>query len=62
MTCYASLGDYVKEDEMGRACRTYEWNERCIHISWSEDLKGTDHSEILRVDGKIILEWILGKR
>jgi hypothetical protein len=28
---------------------------------WSENLKGTDHSEDLDVDGKIILKWILGK-
>jgi hypothetical protein len=28
---------------------------------WSENLKGKDHSEDLDVDGKIILEWILGK-
>jgi hypothetical protein len=28
---------------------------------WSENLKGSDHSEDLGVDGKIILEWILGK-
>jgi hypothetical protein len=28
---------------------------------WLEDLKGTDHSEVLGVDGKIISEWILGK-
>jgi hypothetical protein len=27
----------------------------------SEKLKGRDHSEDLGVDGKIILEWILGK-
>jgi ribosomal protein L30/L7E len=27
---------------------------------WSEYLKGTDHSEDLAVDRKIILEWILG--
>jgi hypothetical protein len=26
-----------------------------------EKLKGRDHSEDLDVDGKIILEWILGK-
>jgi hypothetical protein len=28
----------------------------------SEHLKGSDHSEDLGVDGKIILEWILGKQ
>jgi hypothetical protein len=29
---------------------------------WSENLKGRDHSEDLGIDGKIILEWILGKQ
>jgi len=28
---------------------------------WSENLKGRDHAEDLGVDGRIILEWILGK-
>jgi hypothetical protein len=28
---------------------------------WLEGLKGRDHSEDLGVDGRIILEWILGK-
>jgi hypothetical protein len=28
----------------------------------SENPKGRDHSEDLDVDGKIILEWILGKQ
>jgi hypothetical protein len=28
---------------------------------WSENLKGRDNSEDLDVDGKIILEWILGE-
>jgi hypothetical protein len=28
---------------------------------WSENLKGRDHSEDLGVNGKIIVEWILGK-
>jgi len=27
----------------------------------SEDLKGRDHSKDLGLDGKIILEWILGR-
>jgi hypothetical protein len=26
-----------------------------------ENLKGRDHSEELRINGRIILEWILGK-
>jgi hypothetical protein len=32
-----------------------------ITIFWLEKLKGRDHSEDLGVDGRIILEWILGK-
>jgi len=28
---------------------------------WFENLKGRDHSEDLGIDGKVILEWILGK-
>jgi len=36
--------------------------EMRIYIDfWSENLKGKDHSEDLVVDGRIILEWILGK-
>jgi hypothetical protein len=31
-------------------------------IIWLENLKGRDHSEDLGVDGKIILEWILGEQ
>jgi len=28
---------------------------------WLENLKGRDHSEDLGTDGKMLLEWILGK-
>jgi hypothetical protein len=28
---------------------------------WSENLKGRDNSEVLDIDGRIILEEILGK-
>jgi hypothetical protein len=28
---------------------------------WLENLKATDHLEDLGVDGKVILEWVLGK-
>jgi hypothetical protein len=30
-------------------------------VFWPEFVKGTDHSEDLGVDGKLILEWILDK-
>jgi len=30
-------------------------------VFWLENLKGRDHSEDLAVDGRIILELILGK-
>jgi hypothetical protein len=32
------------------------------HKFWSENPKGRDHSKELGLDGKTILEWILGKR
>jgi len=30
-------------------------------IYWLENLKERDHSKDLRIDGRTILEWILGK-
>jgi hypothetical protein len=27
---------------------------------WSETLKGRDHSEDVRIDGKIVFKWVLG--
>jgi hypothetical protein len=30
-------------------------------LFWLQNLKGRDHLEVLGVDGKIILEWIVGK-
>jgi hypothetical protein len=29
---------------------------------WLENLKGRDHFEVIGVDERIILEWILGNR
>jgi hypothetical protein len=36
-------------------------DEKCIQYFWLEKLKGRDHSEDLGIDGKIVLEWFLGK-
>jgi hypothetical protein len=29
---------------------------------WSENLKGIHHAGVLRVDDRIILDWIVGKQ
>jgi hypothetical protein len=29
---------------------------------WSENLKKSEHSEGIRIDGKIILKWVLGRQ
>jgi len=45
---------------MGVACSTHgrhKYKKKC----WSEKLNGRGHYEDLRVDGKTILEWMLGK-
>jgi hypothetical protein len=42
---------------MGGACSTHGRDDN----KYNEILKGRDHSEDLCVDGKTILEWMLGK-
>jgi hypothetical protein len=46
---------------MGGACSTHERLETHMKY-WSENQKGRDLSEDLDVDGKIVLEFILGKK
>jgi len=46
---------------MGETCSTRGRDDETRTKSWPENLKGRDHSEHLRVDRRIILEWILGK-
>jgi len=36
-------------------------SEKCIHSFWFENVKKRDRSDDVDVDGRIILEWILGK-
>jgi hypothetical protein len=52
----------IKETEMGGPRSTHGRDEK-MHITfWLENLNGRKHLEDLNVDGKIILEWILGKQ
>jgi hypothetical protein len=48
---------------MGGACSTHytEIKKKMRTKFLSENLKGTYHADDLGVDGKVILEWILGK-
>jgi hypothetical protein len=41
-------------------CVTHGRDEKCTKF-WLGNLKGRDHLEVLGIDGKTILEWILGK-
>jgi hypothetical protein len=40
---------------------THAWDDKKNKTFWSENLKGRNDAEDLGVDGKIILDWILGK-
>jgi hypothetical protein len=51
----------MKEDEMSGTHNMCGGDENAYRIL-VRNLKGRDHSEYLGIDGKIILEWILGKK
>jgi hypothetical protein len=51
----------IKSRRMGCMGHVAHMEELRNLIFWLENLKGIDHSEDLGIDGKIILEWILGK-
>jgi hypothetical protein len=51
----------IKSRGMGRAFSMHGRDVKCIQNFWSEILKTRGHSEGLGTDGRIILEWILGK-
>jgi len=46
---------------MGGAFSTRGKDEKIHTKFWSENLKGRGHSDDTDVDGRIILEWTLGK-
>jgi hypothetical protein len=46
---------------MGGKSSTNGRNEKMHTKFWSENLKGIEHSEDIEVEGRIILEWIIGK-
>jgi len=45
---------------MGRVCSTHGRDDNCIQ-NFGQKMKGRDHSEGMGIDGRLILEWILGK-
>jgi hypothetical protein len=47
----------MKENEMGGACSKHVRDWKCIQ----GNMKRRDHSKNLGADGKIMLQWILGK-
>jgi len=51
----------IKEVRMGGICSTHWTDEKCVQFFLPGILNGRDHSVAPGVDGKIILEWILGK-
>jgi hypothetical protein len=56
------LGDLIKEDGMGEACCSHGRVEKMHTVFRLLNLIGRDNSEDVGVDGRIILEWILGKQ
>jgi hypothetical protein len=50
------LGYEVKEDEMGGKCCMHSRDEK-----FKDNFGQKTYSEDLGIDGKIILDWILGK-
>jgi hypothetical protein len=55
------VGYQIKKDGMNGTCSTHGRNEKFVQYYGWKNLKGKVHSEDLGVDGKIILECILGK-
>jgi hypothetical protein len=45
---------------MSGSCSTHGRDENAYNV-WLGNLNGRDHSDDIETDGRIILEWILGK-
>jgi hypothetical protein len=54
------LGHQIKEDEMSGTSSTHGRGDKSQKLLLV-NVKGRDHLENSRVDGRIILEWILKK-
>jgi hypothetical protein len=54
-------GDQVKRNVIGGTRRTHGRDEKYIQKFRSDIPKGIDHSRKTGVEGRIILEWVLGK-
>jgi hypothetical protein len=52
----------MEESEMGRVYSTHGRDDESLQNFGRKNLNERDHLEDLSVDGKIILEWILGNR
>jgi hypothetical protein len=55
------LSDKIKEDEMGRVCGTYGGRREMYTGFWRRKLEERDHLEVLGIDERILLKWILKK-
>jgi hypothetical protein len=51
--------DVVKKDGMGGTCRTDGKQEKCMQVLGRGNLKKINHSQDVRLDGRIILKWKL---
>ena len=59
LTRYYS-GDKIKMTGIGRACRTYGDERKCI-VFWREDVREGKNLEDTGLDGKVILKYFFEK-
>jgi hypothetical protein len=52
------FSDKINEDEMRWTYRMHGGEYKCINVSW-ENLRESDHLQIIGLGRRIILKWIL---